>query len=89
MNNQNQNQNHEANTSKKLRQLGNRAVAFTGVALVTIAPAFAEEASNQVIDLTTAVTGVVIIAGLMSAAALKAVPTYAGWGLKKALAMLR
>jgi hypothetical protein len=88
---ENQNQNQNAKTSKtKVIAFGKKALAVTGVALVTIAPAFAaEDASNQIIDLTTAVTGVAILGGLMAAGGLKAVPTYAGWGIKKALAMLR
>ena len=84
-----ENQNQEAKTSKtKVIALGKKALAVTGVALITISPAFAEGEAVS-IDLATAVTGVVILGGLLSAGALKAVPTYAGWGIKKALAMLR
>lgn len=84
-----ENQNQEVKTSKnKVAQVAKNALAATGVALLTIAPAFA--AGDAVsIDLATAVTGVAILGGLMAAGALKAVPTYAGWGIKKALAMLR
>ena len=84
-----ENQNQEAKTSKtKVIALGKKALAVTGVALITISPAFAEGEAVS-IDLATAVTGVVILGGLLSAGALKAVPTYAGWGIKKALSMLR
>ena len=84
-----QNQNQEVKTSKnKVAQVAKNALAATGVALLTIAPAFAADEAVS-IDLSTAVTGVAILAGLLAAGSLKAVPTYAGWGIKKALAMLR
>lgn len=63
------------------------------VALVTVGTtsmAFAAEGDVS-IDLTTggALAGVSIIAGLMASGSLKAVPTYAAWGIRKALSMLR
>lgn len=83
--------NHENELkTNKAAQFAKQALAGVGVTLIMTGAAFAEEAGgNQVIDLTTAVTGVAIVAGLLAAGSLKAVPTYAGWGIKKALAMLR
>lgn len=84
-----ENQNQEVKASKnKVTQVAKNVLAVTGVALLTISPAFAEGEAVS-IDLSTAVTGVVIIGGLLAAGSLKAVPTYAGWGIKKALSMLR
>ncbi|RSE35106.1 hypothetical protein [Acinetobacter junii] len=80
---QNQNQ-----TAKKAVQLAKQAAMATGVVLVTTASAFAE-GETTVIDFTTGLAGVAIIGGLLSAGGLKAVPTYVGWGIKKALSMLR
>lgn len=83
-----QNQN-EVKTSKAVEAVKRVAMA-TGVVLATTGMAFAEgEGGGVQIDLTTGLAGVAIIAGLMAAGGLKALPTYAGWGIKKALAMLR
>lgn len=62
--------------------------ATTGVAMVSIAAAHAEDATVSV-DLTTGLAGVAVIGGLMASGSLKAVPTYVAWGIKKALSMLR
>lgn len=80
---QNQNQ-----TAKKAVQLAKQAAMATGVVLVTTATAFAAE-GDVAIDFTTGLAGVAIVGGLLSAGGLKAVPTYVGWGIKKALSMLR
>lgn len=89
MNERDQNQNENAKpTESKLKAFGRNVLATTGVVLATTAMAHAEETAVS-IDFAAAVTGVVIIAGMLSAATLKAVPTYAGWGMKKALSMLR
>lgn len=45
--------------------------------------------ANTDIDLTTGLAGVGIVAGLLAAGQLKALPTYVAWGIKKALSMLR
>lgn len=82
-----ENNQHEVNTSKVVKTVKNVALTV-GVTLATIAPAFAAD-GDVAIDLTTAVAGVAVVGGLISAGALKAVPTYVGWGIKKALAMLR
>ncbi|MBF7686585.1 hypothetical protein I2F17_12230 [Acinetobacter sp. B10A] len=60
-------------------------IGATAVALSV--PAFA--ADSTVIDLTTGLGGVAVLGGLMAAGQLKALPTYAAWGIKKALSMLR
>lgn len=78
---------NEVKTSKAVQTAKNLAMT-AGVILVTTAPAFAAEGDVS-IDLTTGLAGVAIIAGLMSAGGLKALPTYAAWGIKKALSMLR
>lgn len=84
-----ENQNQQVKTSKnKIARVAKNALAAVGVTLVATSPAFAAGEAVS-IDLATAVTGVVILGGLLSAGALKAVPTYAGWGIKKALSMLR
>lgn len=70
------------------KQTSNRLVLGSAVILASIAPAFAESEAVS-IDLTTGLAGVAIIGGIMAAGALKAVPTYAAWGIKKALSMLR
>lgn len=81
---QNQNQ-----TAKKAVQLAKQAAMATGVVLVTTATAFAAANGDVAIDFTTGLAGVAIVGGLLSAGGLKAVPTYVGWGIKKALSMLR
>lgn len=59
---------------------------YTGAVLATASvPAFA----NTDIDLTTGLAGVGIVAGLLAAGQMKALPTYVSWGIKKALSMLR
>lgn len=81
---------HDNKTIDRLLTAGKALAATTGVTLIGMSAAFAEEAGQSYsIDLTAAVTGVAIIAGLMAAGSLKAVPTYAGWGIRKALSMLR
>ena len=81
---------HENKKTSRLMTAARNVAATTGVALISVGTAFAEEAGGSYsIDLTAAVTGVAIIAGLMAAGSLKAVPTYAGWGIRKALSMLR
>lgn len=76
------------NKTNKVVQTLKTAAMTAGVGLITVGTAFAEDGSYS-IDLTTAVTGVAIVGGLLAAGTLKAVPTYAGWGIKKALSMLR
>ncbi|MBJ8554801.1 hypothetical protein [Acinetobacter bereziniae] len=76
-----------ANASKAV-QTAKRIAMTTGVVLVSTATAFAAE-GDTTIDLTTGLAGVAIIGGLMASGTLKALPTYAAWGIKKALAMLR
>ncbi|RKG29059.1 hypothetical protein [Acinetobacter tianfuensis] len=75
---------------KTVENLGKTLVAV-GVTTGTMALAHAEEASSGIsIDLTTgAVATVTVVAGLMAAGSLKALPTYAAWGIRKALSMLR
>ena len=85
----------DQNKPQGLKQKAVEVVEKLGaVALVTVGTtsiAFAEEAgSNTVIDLTTgAVATVTVLAGLMASGSLKALPTYAAWGIRKALSMLR
>lgn len=70
----------------KAKKLGGKF--YTGAIIASIsAPAFA----NTEIDLVTAggLATVAVVGGLMSAGGLKALPTYVGWGIKKALSMLR
>ena len=77
----------EVKTSKVV-ETAKRVAMTTGVVLATTSMAFAEGEAVS-IDLTPGLAGVAIIAGLMSAGGLKALPTYAAWGIKKALSMLR
>lgn len=86
----------DQNKPQGLKQKAVEVVEKLGaVALVTVGTtsiAFAEEASggNTVIDLTTgAVATVTVLGGLMASGSLKALPTYAAWGIRKALSMLR
>lgn len=60
----------------------------TGVVLLSTSTAFAAEGDVS-IDLTTGLAVVAITGGLLAAGSLKALPTYAAWGIKKALSMLR
>lgn len=62
-------------------------LAFGASALALSVPAFAD--SGTAIDLTTGLGGVAVIGGLIASGQLKAMPTYAAWGIKKALSMLR
>lgn len=78
---------NEVKTSKAVQTV-KRIAMTTGVVLVSTAPVFAAGESTS-IDLTTGLAGVAIIGGLMASGTLKALPTYAAWGIKKALAMLR
>jgi len=82
-----ENQENEVKTSKAV-QTAKRLAMTTGVVLATTATAFAAEGDTS-IDLTTGLAGVAIIGGLMAAGTLKALPTYAAWGIRKALSMLR
>jgi len=82
-----ENQNNEVKTSKAV-QTAKRIAMTTGVVLATTATAFAAEDDTS-IDLTTGLAGVAIVGGLMAAGGLKALPTYAAWGIRKALSMLR
>lgn len=82
-----ENQNNEVKTSKAV-QTAKRIAMTTGVVLATTATAFAAEGGTS-IDLTTGLAGVAIVGGLMAAGGLKALPTYAAWGIRKALSMLR
>jgi len=78
---------NEVKTSKAVQTV--KRIAMTaGVVLVSTATAFAAEGDTS-IDLTTGLAGVAIIGGLMASGTLKALPTYAAWGIKKALSMLR
>ena len=72
---------------QKAKQLGNQLYYGAVIAGVSI-PAFAADTE---IDLVTAgaLATVSVVGGLMSAGGLKALPTYVGWGIKKALSMLR
>ena len=78
---------NEVKTSKAFQTVKG-IVMTTGVVLVSTATAFAAE-GDTTIDLTTGLAGVAVIGGLMASGALKALPTYAAWGIKKALSMLR
>ena len=75
-------------TKPTTKQTANRLALGPAVILASIAPAFAETEAVS-IDLTTGLAGVAIIGGILAAGTLKAVPTYAAWGIKKALSMLR
>ena len=72
----------------KAVQTAKRLAMSAGVVLASTATAFAADGDVS-IDLTTALGGVLIIGGLMAAGTLKAMPTYAAWGIRKALSMLR
>lgn len=62
------------------------AVLVTALSVSSIA--LADDTATS-IDLTTGLAGVAILGGLMAAGSLKALPTYAAWGIRKALSMLR
>lgn len=79
----------EKQVQNKPKQGLKSAVIGTAVVFSTMSSAFAAESEAVSIDLTTGLAGVAIIAGIMAAGGLKALPTYAAWGVKKALAMLR
>ena len=81
-------QNQKGVKTSKVVQTVKQLAMTTGVVLATTVIAHAEESAVS-IDLTVGLAGVAIIAGLMGAGTLKALPTYAGWGIKKALSMLR
>jgi hypothetical protein len=71
----------------KAKHLSNQL--YTGAIIATVSyPTFAVDTE---IDLVTAggLAGVAVVGGLMAAGGLKALPTYVGWGIKKALSMLR
>lgn len=78
----------ENNQIDKAKTASKQALTALGVVLISTATAFAAEGDTS-IDLTPGLAGVAIIGGLMAAGALKALPTYAAWGIKKALSMLR
>lgn len=75
-----------SNVQKKGLSNWDKACVATGVFIASTPFAFAEDTS---IDLTTGLGAVAIVGGLMAAGSLKALPTYVGWGIKKALSMLR
>ena len=75
-------------TAKKAVQTAKKLAMTVGVVMATTATAFAAD-GDVAIDFTTGLAGVAIVGGLLSAGGLKAVPTYVGWGIKKALSMLR
>lgn len=75
-------------TAKKAVQTAKKLAMTAGVVMATTATAFAAD-GDVAIDFTTGLAGVAIVGGLLSAGGLKAVPTYVGWGIKKALSMLR
>ncbi|KAA8730792.1 hypothetical protein F4V57_14670 [Acinetobacter qingfengensis] len=70
--------------NEKVQQAFNRGA----VLIVTAAPviAFAEE--GGAVDLSAGVATVTIVAGLLAIGAIKAVPTYTTWGIRKALSLL-
>lgn len=78
----------EKQCQNKPKQALNRALVGTAVFIGSTTMALAEGEAVS-IDLTTGLAGVAIVAGIMAAGGLKALPTYAAWGVKKALAMLR
>ena len=80
--------NQEQNVVKKTKRL--QQIATTAILTVGLpAIAFAEDGGTEINLVTAAVTGVAVIGGIVAAGALKAVPTYAAWGVRKALSMLR
>lgn len=72
---------------KKSQSAVRYALATTGVTLVTMSNAFAADGTTS-IDLTVGLAGVAVIGGLLASGTLKAMPTYVGWGIRKALSML-
>ncbi|WP_165493043.1 hypothetical protein, partial [Acinetobacter sp. ANC 4635] len=72
----------------KFLTAGRKGLMVVGVGLATMPMAFADTATVDV-DLTTGLAGVAVIGGLVASGTLKALPTYASWGIKKALSMLR
>lgn len=89
---QQENQNVEQSEQSKLPNQGvtgaRRVLMVVGVGLSTMPMAFADSGTVD-IDLTTGLAGVAVITGLIASGTLKALPTYAAWGIKKALSMLR
>ncbi|BFM82064.1 hypothetical protein ACX0AN_003725 [Acinetobacter baumannii] len=72
-----------ANKAKKLYR---NATVATGVLIATTPMAFAADGD---FDLTTGLVATSVIAGIVGAATLKALPTFTAWGVRKALSMLR
>lgn len=72
----------------KILAAGRQGLMVVGVGLSTMPFAFADTGAVD-IDLTTGLAGVAVIGGLVASGTLKALPTYAAWGIKKALSMLR
>lgn len=73
------------NVQAENRSLLNKLAVGAGVALIS-APALASETN---IDLTSGLAGVAIVTGLLAVGSIKALPTFVGWGIKKALSLLR
>lgn len=85
-----ENQNKQSTGLKKTVENAGKTLVAVGVTVGTMTLAHAEEAGGIAIDLTTgAVATVAVIGGLMASGTLKALPTYAAWGIRKALSMLR
>ncbi|MCU4389292.1 hypothetical protein KTH73_00990 [Acinetobacter courvalinii] len=73
--------------AQKAKKYYNHAVVATGVTIASIAPAMA--ADDGSFDLTAGLTVTAVLAGIIGAATLKAMPTFTAWGVRKALSMLR
>ena len=67
--------------------MSQKLVIGSAVALSVMSAAHAE--TGEAIDLTTGLGAIAVVGGLMASGSLKAVPTYAAWGIRKALSMLR
>lgn len=70
----------------KVKHFYQRASTVGGVMIATTPMAFAADGD---FDLTTGLTAAAVIAGIVGAATLKALPTFTAWGVRKALSMLR
>lgn len=85
---ENENVEQSKQDNKLLTTVGRQGLMVVGVGLSTMPFAFADTGAID-IDLTTGLAGVAVIGGLVASGTLKALPTYAAWGIKKALSMLR
>jgi len=72
--------------AEKAKKYYNHAVVATGVTIASITPVMAADGD---FDLTTDLTATAVLAGIIGAATLKAMPTFTAWGVRKALSMLR